>query len=416
MKKVIKSTTAIHRGIVSVRADLSGVAALEASIKALGKDFKDANADVLEKIQVVATEAKDGKEGADKALKAAEDAVNKVQATAYDLVALQQELADNVRNDKELPKSLGEFVVAQDAFKQFASNTSQGSKMHVQANTITGQEGSPPENSNILVRRDRRDGIVPGAFRSLRIADILVTIPTTSNAYEFTRELSFVNNAAETAEGAAKPETDLTFEIDTVNIRTIAHWIKASKQILDDSPAVAAYIDRRLSYGVDLREDNQLMNGDGTGQNISGMSLAANHTAFNPVAGETAIDSLNRAKYQLVQSDYAADGIILNPADWGAIERIKTTEGAYVVGDPFGTIVPIMWGLPVVASNAVTAGKFHMASYETTFDLLRRQGTTVEMGFVDDDFTKNLVTLRAEKRSALATLRPASALYGDLTA
>jgi len=402
------------RGIMSARADVAG---LEKGIQALTAQFAEANADVLAKIEAAVAAAATGQEGADKALKSAEDAIAKVTVVSDDMVALQQEIAAGITNGDENPMSLGEFVVAQEAFKTFANggSPSLGSKFTVQASTITGQEGSPPENSNVLVRPDRRDGIVPGAFRALRIADLLITIPTSSNAYEFTRELAFTNNAAETAEGAAKPETDLTFELQTVNIRTIAHWIKASKQILADSPAVAAYINTRMLYGVEAREDAQLLNGDGTGQNIDGMTNTGNFVAFTPTSGDTAIDSINRAKYEIITNDYAADGLILNPTDWSVIERLKDSQGKYIVGDPFGTIIPMMWALPVAISNNMTAGKFHMAAYTTTFDHLDRQQTMVELGFVNDDFTKNLVTMRAEKRTALATLRPASARYGDLT-
>ena len=145
------------------------------------------------------------------------------------------------------------------------------------------------------------------------------------------------------------------------------------------------------------------------------MTIAANRTAFTPVSGDTALDSLNKAKYQLVAADYAADGVIMNPADWGAIERLKTSTSEYVVGNPFGSITPMVWGLPVVLSNNMTSGSFQMADFATTYDYLMRSGTVVEMGFINDDFTKNLVTIRGEKRSALATLRPASALFGPLT-
>lgn len=407
------------RGIQSVRSEADPQAAsvveIAASITELTSQFTASHEDVLAKIARAAEAAAKGETGADAALKAAEDAIAKVTSVSDDMVALQQEIAAGINVGAEMPMNLGQFVVAQDAFKAFASGDG-GNKVRfdVSASTITGQEGSPPENSNVLVRPDRREGIVPGAFRALRIADLLVTIATSSNAYEFTRELSFTNNAGETAEAAQKPETDLTFELQTVNIRTIAHWIKASRQILADAPAVAAYINTRMIYGVNLREDSQLLNGNGAGQNIDGMTNEGNFVAFTPTSGDTALDNLNRAKYELVENDYAADGVIMNPADWGGIERLKTSDGAYIVGDPFGTIIPVLWGLPVATSNAMTGGKFHMAAYMATFDHLDREQTSVELGFVNDDFTRNLVTILAEKRTALATLRPASARYGDL--
>lgn len=405
------ASTLPMRGISYVRSDAATDPVK--MIQDLQAAWKDQNDEVLAKIVDVAKAGDDVKADA---LKAAEEAIAKVTALADTMTEFEQKIAEGIAKGDEAPKNLGDFIVASEEFKAFSSSVSQSSKFHmeVQASTITGQEGSPPENSNILVGAGRRAGIVPGAFRALRVADLLVSIPITSNAWEFTRELAFTNNAAETAEAAAKPETDLTFELDTVNIRTIAHWIKASKQILEDAPAVAAYINTRMTFGVNAREDSQLLVGDGTGQNISGMTIAANRTAFTPVSGDTQLDSLNKAKYQLIGADYEADGVIMNPADWGAIERLKTSDAAYVVGDPFGTIVPRVWGLPVALSNNMTSGSFQMADFATTYDYLIRSGTVVELGFINDDFTKNLVTIRGEKRSALATLRPASALFGAL--
>ena len=400
----------MSRGMIHVRADVQDPAALITQLQA---QFAEGHETVMARISEVAEAGNAVKADA---IKAAEEAVAKVTAMADNLTELEQQIAAGISAGGEAPKSLGQFIVSSEQFAAFSSNPSAGSsfRMDVQANTIIGQEGSPPENSDVLVEPARKAGIVPGAFRSLRVADLLVGIPTTSNAWDFTRELAFTNNAAETAEGAAKPETDLTFELETVNIRTIAHFIKASRQILADAPAVSAYIDTRMRYGVNAREDLQLLVGDGTGQNISGMTLAANRTAFTPVSGDTQLDSLNRAKYQLIGTDYAADAVIMNPADWSDIERLKTSEGAYVVGNPFGTLTPVVWGLMVVLSNNMTAGSFHMSYFATTYDHLQRQGTVVEMGFVDDDFTRNLVTMRAEKRTALATLRPASATFGAL--
>lgn len=386
-----------------------------ALISELTASYKAGHEDVMAKIAEIALA---GDEVKAEAIKAANEAIEKVTAMADNLVEVEQKIAAGISRGGEVPQSIGHIVANSDEYKAFAStglNAGSKFRMEVQASTITGQDGSPPENSDILVAPGRRPGIVPGAFRALRVADLLTGIPISSNAWDFTRELAFTNNAAETAEAAAKAETDLTFELQTVNIRTIAHWIKASNQILADAPAVAAYIDTRMRYGVEAREDLQLLVGDGTGQNISGMTIAANRTAFTPTSGDTALDSLNRAKYQLIAADYQADGVIMNPADWGAIERLKTSTSEYVVGDPFGSIIPRVWGLPVVLSNNMTSGSFQMADFATTYDHLQRSGTVIEMGFINDDFTKNLVTIRGEKRSALATLRPASALFGPLT-
>lgn len=343
----------------------------------------------------------------------AEELATKLAGVSASIVEMEQKLAERVIQGKAPVETLGQLVIKSDAYKQFAAGNS--TKM-VFANTITGQEGSPPENSRTIVPAQRLDGIVGGAVRALRIRDIVPQGNTTSNAVEYTRELLFTNAAAETAEGAAKAEATLTFELVSCPIRTIAHFLRVSKQVLDDAPALASYIDTRLRYGVDLRYDAQILNGAGTGQNLSGMTKSGNHTAFTPVTGDTQLDSINRAIYLAYAGDYAPTAVIMNPADWGNIERLKDSQARYIIGAPASAIGPYLWGLPVVISNAMTAGKFLTAAFDIAYQVWNRQGTTVEMFEQDaDNVTKNLLTVRAENRGALATYRPASAYYGSLT-
>jgi HK97 family phage major capsid protein len=410
------------RGLVRVFADnpavSAEVAAAVAAFKTEFKTFTDARAaaDKSLKDLIGATDTT-AKAAADAATKA----TDKVTEVAANLLEIEQKLADKLTAGDHVPAAtVGQILVNSAEYKALNLKMGQtpgaGFKLRVEANTLMGQEGSPPENADTLVPTARRAGIVPGAFRTLRVRDVIPTIPTTSNAWQFTRELLFTNNAAEVAEGAAKAESVLTFEDSTVNIRTIAHFIKASNQILADAPALRAYVDGRLRYGVELREETQIVAGDGTGQNISGMTASGNFTAFTPTSGDNAIDSVNRAKYAILGADYMATAIIMNPADWGALERLKDgVNGGYLVGNPFGTITPILWGLPVIVTNSMTSGKFLIADFATSYEYAERQSTVIDLGFVNDDFTKNLVTIRAEKRGALATIRPASTRFGDLT-
>lgn len=410
-----------HNPILRVFAD--GPAMPEAVAKAIGEfsaqftefQAKQKAADEAVKASINAAEG-DAKAAAEAAAKA----VAEVEAVAANLLEIEQRIAESALHRNDVPfQSIGQIVAASEQYKALGLKAGQTPgadfKLRVEANTISGQTGSPPENTDTLVQTDRRAGIVPGAFRTLRVRDLIPTIPTTSNAWQFVRELVFTNAAAETAEGAAKPEATLTFEDVTVNIRTIAHFIKASNQILADAPALRAYIDNRLRYGVELREEQQIVSGNGSGQNISGMTASGNYTAFTPTSGNTAIDSINRAKYAILGADYMPTGVLLNPTNWGAIERLKTTDKAYVVGDPFGSITPMMWGLPVVASNSMTANKLLVADFNTSYEYAERQSTVIDIGYVNEDFTKNLVTIRGEKRGALATIRPASTRFGDLT-
>lgn len=351
-----------------------------------------------------------------KAVKKANELAEKVTGLASTILDIEQNMAEAVNRGRAPVETLGSMVVKSERFKEFAQGNLD--KFTFQANTITGQEGSPPVNSDTLVPADRMAGIVPGAFRRLRVADVLPQFTTESNSIEFTRELLATNNAAETAEGVAMPESAITFELDNEPVRTIGTFLKASTQIIDDAPALESYINTRLRHFVDYRVDQQLVTGDGTGQNLSGMLTAGNHTDFTPLTGDNAIDTLNRSIEAAELADYPATAIVLNPTDWYAISRIKVGSGddRYVFGEPAGIMNPAIWGLPIVVTNAMTQGQFVTAAFDIAYGLWNRKETTVEMYMQDEDNAqKNLLTIAAKCRKCLTTFRAASSQSGALT-
>ena len=135
----------------------------------------------------------------------------------------------------------------------------------------------------------------------------------------------FTNNAAEAAEGAQKAESSLTWTLVNMPVSTVAHWIKISKQLAADAPALAAYVDTRMRYGVNQKVDIQLVVGDGTAPNISGTYDKA---TTPPTAMPTPRARLHAEKLVLIRkimvdlyaAGYPADAIVLNPADWATIE------------------------------------------------------------------------------------------------
>jgi len=392
-------------------------------LKKAFEEFKASQIAASEALKAMVKEQEKGtKESLAAAIAKAEQAAKDVQICADKIVALEQKLTGSILAGKEAPKSFARILVEDPAYKAFASGATNKCRIVLkngfapQNNTITGQSGSPAANDDTIVPADRRPGIIPGAFRTLRVRDLIARGNTVSNAVEFTRELLFTNNAAETAEGATKPESVLTFELYSAPVVTIAHWLKVSRQILNDAPALVAYIENRLRYGVELREETQIVAGNGVGQNLIGMTVSPNYTAFTPTSGDTEIDSFNRAIRALDDADYPANGIILNPATWGSIERLKDANENYLIGSPFGAIVPTLWGKPIALTPSMTASKLLVGAFDIAFMYLTREETVVEMSESDDtNFQQNLVTIRAEKRGVLGGLRPASVLYGDLT-
>jgi len=389
------------------------------------EEFKTKNNKALEDIRELVKTSENGtKESVKNAIDTANKAVKDVQDISDRMLEAEQKLVNGIASGKVAPKSLGQLVVESDEYKHYASGKSTRCIIKIEKtleafnNTIISQAGSPATNSDTLLPADRIAGIIPGAFRRLRVKDLIPMGTTTKDIIEATRELTFTNNAAETKQAASKPQTDVTFELYTANVKTIAHWLKVSRQVKDDAPMLISYIETRLKYGVDLREDQQLIAGDGVGENLTGMTISPNMTGFTPETGDNALDTINRIKYVIDNADYLATGLVLNPTDWGNIERTKvgSADNRYVIGDPRSAMGPFLWGLPVVVTPSMTAGKLLIAAFDIAFQYWLRQQTIVEMSDSDDtNFQKNLITIRAEKRSALTGYRPASVRYGSLT-
>lgn len=286
--------------------------------------------------------------------------------------------------------------------------------LNVRASTITqtGREIAP---------YDRPAGIVGAPQRKQWLRERLSVIPVGGPGVEYTRESAFANNAAptysaspEAFEGVLKPESGLTFELVSARVPTIAHWVKASQQTLDDQPALQAFVDMRLRYGLELALESQIISGDGTGANMTGLATAA--TAYTPVTGDTGLDSISRAKAQLETANFTPDCVVLHPTDYGTMERLKDANDNYIIGQPAGALQPMLWSVPVFKSATIAAGKFLIADLASSSALFVRQDALVEMTNSNDtDFVKNLVTIRAELRAVLGVLVPAGVLYGNLT-
>lgn len=321
---------------------------------------------------------------------------------------------------KEVAKSMGQNFVESAAFKSMRDGGTGRARVELK-NTIIGEGGSPVDPVDTLNPADRMAGIVPGAFRSLSLLDFIPTGTTNSNLVEYTKDAGFTNDAAETREGAQKPESDQDFELVSVPVRTIAHFIKISKQVMDDAPAVQTYIDRRLRHGVLNRLQTQVVNGNGTSPNIAGILATGNSTTVTAATADNDFDFANKLKYAVIAAEYSPSVYMINPQDWGRMERLKkgTGDASYIgqegaINYLQNGLIPTLWGLPVVASNAIPAGTLICASSDAMM-LWQRSGVLVEAFEQDgDNVQKNLVTIRAEMRGAFSVFQAAAVQKGTL--
>jgi HK97 family phage major capsid protein len=318
-------------------------------------------------------------------------------------------------------KSLGDMVIDSADYKAgMLTGASRGSiKVTADRAAITSA------NTTVGAGRSQGTSLVPGARvpgifglpeRTLTIRDLVLPGQTSSSSIEYVKETGYTNNAAPVAETTAKPYSDLTFDMTSAPVRTIAHLFKASRQILDDAPALRSYIDGRARYGLRFAEENQLLNGSGTGQNIHGLVPQA--TAFSPaftLPGATGIDRLRLAILQVVLAEYPATAFVLNPIDWTKIELTKDAGGNYIIGNPQGSLTPTLWNLPVVSTQAMAAGEFLTGAFSFAAQIFDRLDIEVLLSSENvDDFEKNMFTIRAEERLAFAVYRPESFVTGDV--
>lgn len=331
------------------------------------------------------------------------------------MAALEQKLAEltnlSTAAQKSAQLSIREQLQDDAGFKSFLENRGKFRKeFEVKAVTLDGTGGAGD-----LAQPFRRPGIITPPGRQLTIRDILTVIPTTQGSIEYVKETGFANAAAAVAEGATKPESNLSFSLETAPVRTIAHWIQASKQILDDVPSLLAYIEARMTYGLDVVEEDQLLSGDGTGANLTGfLAQATPYDTSRTQAGDTRIDIIRRAMTQVRLAEYRADAILIHPDDWEQIELTKTDDGAYVWANPAGLLGPRLWGLPVIESTALEPGEFVVGAFGLAATLWDRETTVIDLSTDDrDNFIKNMLTIRAEKRIGLTVERPEAIIYGE---
>ncbi|MDX0802043.1 phage major capsid protein [Sinorhizobium medicae] len=346
----------------------------------------------------------------------ADESLLKMNALTEQVADIEQKLARGGGTKTTPEKTIGEQFVEDQGVKDWAQSSPSKGKADVRFKaTITSATTDTAGAAGAAVETTRLPGILALPQRRLTVRDLISPGRMDGNALEYVRETGFTNSAAPVAETAAKPESDLKFDLVTTSAKVIAHWMKASRQILDDFSQLRSIIDQRLLYGLAYVEKGQLLNGDGTGQNLHGIipQATAYAAAFTPDA-PTAIDTLRLAQLQAALAEYPATGHVMHPTDWARIELEKDTTGRYIIGNPQGMIGPTLWGLPVVATQAIAVDKFLTGAFRLGAQLFDRWDARVEAGFVNDDFIKNLVTILAEERLALAVYRPEAFIYGDL--
>jgi HK97 family phage major capsid protein len=215
-------------------------------------------------------------------------------------------------------------------------------------------------------------------------------------------------------QGSSKDQVDFDITMKDAAAQYIAGYVRISRQMLDDIPAMTSFLQSRLLEKYLVAEDAQLLSGSGTAPNLQGITGVA--TAATGAA-TVDVEQLVQAIAQLESTNYSATGILVNPLDWAAIMNTKNTNAAYSL--PASTVVTTdgsvsIAGIPLYKSTAIAVDKFLVGDWAMGAQIMQNQGISVQFSEMDgDNFTKNLITVRVEARIAFPIYYAGAFVYGD---
>jgi len=266
----------------------------------------------------------------------------------------------------------------------------------------------------------QRDPFIALPQRQRRVRDLFPVQTTSANAIEYLKETGFTNGASvvpeRTGTGTSavfglKPRSSLAFEWYTANVRTIAHWVAAHRNTLADEPALRALIDSELLYGLRLREDQQILYGAGTGEDLLGIMNTPDVQTYAQSAGpatDNKADAIRRAATKAYLAEYPATGVVLHANDWEDMELTKNTSGDYLLAVSIAVGgEQRLWRLPLVDTPAINEGEALVGAFGLGAQLYDREvGSIRTTDSHEDFFVRNAVVILAEERLGLATKRP----------
>lgn len=318
--------------------------------------------------------------------------------------------------------SFGERFTQTDGFKNLSNASGKfksqiivaGRMLHPfmerKANTITeAGSGYPIVPSRI--------GLYPSTpLQQLVMRDLLTVVSLSgTNAIEYLIENWNYAADYQIAEGDRKAQGDVTYTDASVVVRTIAWFVKISRQMLADVPYIAQTIDTRLIYGVQKKEEHEILYGDNAAGHLWGIMPQATATPADVLTGvESRIDEILSAIAFLASKGYPPTAVVVNALTWAGMSISKNTMGGYILGGPpQSEAVPRLWGLPLVNTPEIAANDYLVGQFPGNAILFDRESVAVDVAYEnEDDFVRNLVTFRAEERVALAVVVPAAFAKG----
>lgn len=327
--------------------------------------------------------------------------------------------------------NLGDLLVNSDAFRNWCQDKRAGSPKPDQLlsfskllgwRDIIGNGGDPAWNQRAtllttgLTSYQRPPGVVLLEQQPLTIAQLFAQAETTNSTVRVLKETSYTQAATAVAEEGLKPEATFALNEADFPVRKIAVIGRVTDEMISDQPAVRDYINARLGYMVQSKEDSDLLNGAG-GNAITGVLNTGGIQNESAAASPSSFDAFAKALNKVRNVGFfEPDAIVMHPSDWQMMQLIRDNENRFFVGSPFDnptvtvggyTVAGTLWKKPVVTTTTIAQGTALVGAFRTGGQIFRRMGLTMEMTNSDaSDFQYNRIAIRCETRLALAIYRP----------
>ena len=338
---------------------------------------------------------------------------------------LARELLEIRQKNEAVPakaeaKSVGDSFVADKAYTDFVSGAATSARAVI---TLDKEDSTSATPTKVGTKGPEATSFAPSLYAGVfgtpnvpqKIEPLIPHIAVTTDSVDYVTVADTIN-AAGVAEAEKIPESKFTPSLAKANVVNVAHYTKITKQLADDAPALAAYINTKMLYGLQAKVESQLVNGDGSASQIKGLLADGSYTnASEQLTGaRNLFDLLLLLQGVAETAAYTPEALVLNPMTWAQLAMEKDSQDRYLLGGPGLAANKSVWGIPVVTSSAVPAGKFIFGNFTQTVTIYDRQQVAVEMtGTNEDDFTRYLYTIRASRRLALAVEVPAGIFAGD---
>lgn len=354
-----------------------------------------------------------------------EQIINLIQDIQKDITKMQENNAPKADIDAlktqytMLEKSLNDLILKANTFgsagkeHETLSIGRRFTQSDVYKNAVAKNQGCIFEVKTVDDRGNkitpvRQEGLISLDRTQVKFRDFMTVVPCSEGSVDYVVETGFVNNAGKVAEGVEFSESTVTYKQKTVSLENVGHYIGITKQTYNDSNALAVHVEERVIEGVEVKENEYIVNALTTCEGIQTYT-----GAVDGEVGDTPIDNIRRAITKCKAAKYPVEAIIVNPADFEAIETAKDNNGNYVYFQNAVGGVDKIWRVPLFEHDAVPKGKFLMGAIKSGACLYDRQQIEIEVATQHaDNFLKGLYILKGDERIAVVVNRPESFLLG----